>query len=298
MRIPKSTKAPQAFFFLTIFFISCPSIIESAELNAETVHAWNRYVQKTERRIQNELDSNNRFFIMDYQNNNNVLLEYKKIVSGDIVIRDMQSQSESQTVEVPGGTIHHWRGDILIQGANLEYVLSRIENPGPSDMTQEDVLESRILERSPDGFTLFLKLKRSKIVTVVYNTEHRVRFKRYGAMKASSSSVATRIVEVELDDGNKEQEQPEGRDHGFLWRMNSYWRYKQVPEGVIVECESLILSRKVPKILDYMIRPIIDRIARESLERTLLSMRSRMTGGNHESRIAKNIQTVNNIGKR
>ncbi len=59
--------------------------------------------------------------------------------------------------------------------------------------------------------------------------------------------------------------------------MNSYWRYEQVDGGVLVECESLTLSRSIPAALLYIVRPLIKSVARESMQRTLRSMRTRMT---------------------
>ena len=66
-----------------------------------------------------------------------------------------------------------------------------------------------------------------------------------------------------------------GEDRGFLWGLNSYWRYQAVPGGVIVEVESLTLSRDLPWGVGAVVRPLIDRVARESLARTLTSMRAR-----------------------
>ncbi|MBN2320592.1 MAG: hypothetical protein JXR49_16050 [Acidobacteria bacterium] len=250
---------------------------ESAELKPETVKDWNEYVKATELRIERELSSNNGFLNLDFQSNDDALVERKKLLDGDLSIHSVEPTGKNGcSIKISGGKIHHWRGGIFIPGTDLDFILSRVENPQSADITQEDVLESRVLERSADGLRLFLKLQRSKIVTVVYNTEHTIRFKRHNPLRASSTSVATKIAEVEQLKGNREREKPVGNDHGFLWRMNSYWRYEQTPDGVIVECESLTLSRTIPKLLEYMIRPIINRIARESLERTLLSMRARM----------------------
>ena len=250
----------------------------SAELKPETVKAWRAYIDVTEQRIEHELKSENRFLVLDFLDKDKGILERKKLLAGDITIDEMESRySNGRDIKIPEGKIHHWRGGIFIPGVNLDFVLSRVEDPGSADMLQEDVLESRVLERLPEGFRLFLKLQRSKIVTVLYNTEHRIRFKQHSPLRASSSSVATKIAEVEQLDGNREREKPEGQDHGFLWRMNSYWRYEQTKGGVIVECESVTLSRSVPALLKYMISPIINRIAKESLERTLQSMRIRMT---------------------
>jgi len=269
-------KSSQALFLVAVFFFCHPQSMKSAELKPVTVKAWNAYVEETEQRIEREIKSNNRFLIADFQHEDKVIHEHKRLLSGEIVVKRMHSDNENLSVNLPGGKIHHWRGSIFIPGVDLDFVMSRVENPESEDMAQEDVLESRVMEYSPQGLKLFLKLQRSKIITVVYNTEHNILFGRHSEMKASSSSVATKIAEVEQTKGKVEREKPEGKDHGFLWRMNSYWRYKQLDGGVIVECESLTLSRKIPKLLDYMIRPIIKRIALESMERTLLSMRSRM----------------------
>jgi hypothetical protein len=81
--------------------------------------------------------------------------------------------------------------------------------------------------------------------------------------------VATRITE--LDDQGRGK--IPGEDRGFLWRMNAYWRYEQVRGGVIVDLESLTLSRGIPLGLGTVVRPLIDRIARESMARTLENIR-------------------------
>jgi hypothetical protein len=183
---------------------------------------------------------------------------------------------EGGAIKVPDGMIHHWRGSVFLDGVTLDYVFSRVTNPGREDTRQEDVLDSRVLEAAPGQLKLYLKLQRSKIVTVVYNTEHLVRYKWRGIHEAYSSSSATKISEIERLDGDREREKPEGHDRGFLWRMNSYWRYQQVAGGVIVECESMTLSRSIPSMLEYMVRPIINKVARESMHRTLQSMKVRI----------------------
>ena len=80
-----------------------------------------------------------------------------------------------------------------------------------------------------------------------------------------------------MPERSSERALPEGNDHGYLWRLNSYWRYQQVPEGVIVELESLSLSRDIPFVFKPFVRPLVDRVARESIRRTLESLRARLT---------------------
>jgi hypothetical protein len=197
---------------------------------------------------------------------------------GDVlVLRGSVEDENAQEIEVDGGCIHHWRGVILIPNVALDHVIRTLKDPGRDQHRQEDVLASRVLSRNGDALRLFLRLKRTKIVNVVYDTEHDVRYRSIAPGRASSSSVSTRIVEIENAGSAAERALPEGDDHGYLWRLNSYWRYLQVPEGVIVELESLTLSRDIPFVFRPLVRPLVDRVARESIRRTLESLRARFT---------------------
>ena len=60
-----------------------------------------------------------------------------------------------------------------------------------------------------------------------------------------------------------------------MWRLNSYWRYQQLDDGVLVEVESVTLSRDLPAIIGPLIRPIVNSTAKESMTRTLASVRAR-----------------------
>jgi hypothetical protein len=88
-----------------------------------------------------------------------------------------------------------------------------------------------------------------------------------------SRSSTSRIAEVENAGKPSERELPPGHDHGFLWRLNSYWRFEERDGGVYVECEAVSLTRDVPAGLGWLINPIIRSLPRQSLENTLVSAR-------------------------
>lgn len=164
-----------------------------------------------------------------------------------------------RAIDIDGGTVHHWKGATVVRGTTVDkvvYSLMRRGIPPP----QDDVLESRVLGRNGNSMRVYLKLARSAIVTVVYHTEHDVTFTRYSAVHATSRSVSTRIVEAD------------GNDRGFLWRLNSYWRYTQAGDNVRIDLESLSLSRDIPLVVRPVASPVIGRIARESVARTLSSV--------------------------
>jgi hypothetical protein len=124
---------------------------------------------------------------------------------------------------------------------------------------------------------VFLRLRRTRFVTVVYDTEYDVDYRRLAPDRAVSTSLSTRIAEIEHAGTPQERALPEGQDHGYMWRLNSYWRYQQVPGGVMVQVESLTLSRDLPAVIGPLITPIVNSTARESMARTLASVRARFT---------------------
>jgi len=187
------------------------------------------------------------------------------------------TDSEGDDIEMPSAMLHHWRGAVFIPGASLDAMLEELGTGAPG-AKQEDVLDSRVLERTPDATRIFLRVQRKKFVTVVYNTEHEVRFERLGPARAASRSTATRIAEVDNANTPDERELVPGQDRGFLWRWNAYWRYEQVPGGVIAECESVSLSRGIPAIFRVLVGRLIRNTAEESMERTLVTFRERFAG--------------------
>jgi hypothetical protein len=231
----------------TFVLASCLALgatgVAAAEFKAETQRAWSTYVQVTEGRIARELGSADRFLVLDFGPSE--AADRTALRGGRIVTRKVETTDpRGQEVDVPAGMVHHWMGAVLVPGAR------------------------------PETTRTFLRVQRTKIVTVVYNTEHIVAYRPESATRASSTSHATKIAELENPNTPAEREKPQGQDHGFLWGWNSYWRYEQVDGGVLVECESVSLSRSIPSLIRYLISPIIDGVARESMERTLGAIRT------------------------
>jgi hypothetical protein len=92
-----------------------------------------------------------------------------------------------------------------------------------------------------------------------------------------------------VDDAGKADEklEPEGHDRGFLWRMNTYWRFEEKDGGVYVESQSISLTRDIPTGLGWMIGPYVNSVPRESLtftlDRTRAAILQRINSGNSSS---------------
>ena len=173
------------------------SPVMAAKLQEKTLKAWNQYVRLTEERITEELNSSTGFLAQDFQTVPKAQMERDAALSGQILVEKMKTLNPSgRKIKVPAGTIHHWRGSVFIPDVELESVLAQVRYPAQQKDLQKDVLESRILEESNDSLRLYLKLVRSKIVTVTYNTEHLIEYQRHGEGLASSRSIATKIARV------------------------------------------------------------------------------------------------------
>jgi hypothetical protein len=100
-----------------------------------------------------------------------------------------------------------------------------------------------------------------------------VRYFQLDPARWFSRSYTTKIAEVDNPGEPDERQLPPGNDHGFLWRLYSYWNFQERDGGVYVECQALSLTRNVPTGLGWLIEPIIRQLPRESLANTLRATR-------------------------
>jgi len=237
-------------------------------LRGPTAAEWQTYVAATEARVGRTAGQ--------------ALPQNAEVERGQVFVERVQMTGPAGDLEVADATVNHWRGVVLVPGARLDDMLSRLERE-PPDTRQEDVLSSAILERGPGWLKVSVRVQRSLILSAVFDTEHEVTFQRHSASRASSRSSATRIVEIADAGTPREREKKPDEDRGLLWRWNAYWRYEQVEGGVLVECESVTLSRTVPMLLRPVAGPLVSHVARESMERTLVTFRDRFRASGSSS---------------
>jgi putative flippase GtrA len=247
-----------------------------AELTSAAVAAWQHYERQVDERYNRASATSDGYFTQD---------AFKKdgwrqqVIGGQVSMTRVDSPSPSlPSPSIPDAKVHHWVGAIFVPNASLDAVLSHLrDRAGRESESFEDVTASKLLSRDGDRIRIYMKLRRDNIITVTYNTEHTVDYRTLGAARASSRSVATKIAELSDAGTPREREKPQGNDHGFLWRLNAYWRFEQVNGGVVIECESVSLSRSVPALLRPFVSGTVERIARDSLQRTLVNLRAALT---------------------
>ena len=247
-----------------------------ALLQPQTVAGFNRYAAAVESRIDRELRDNAPFLDIERQLPAQLAKTMAALRRGEVVVsRAVARDGSASEIEVDGGMVNHWRGTAYIPKVKLDVLLKTLQEPQSDQHRQEDVISSRVVDSGENSQKLYLRLRRTKLITVVYDTEYDTTYRRVATDRGMSTSISSRIVEIESAGTPQERALPEGNDHGFMWRLYSYWRYKQVGDGVIVEVESLTLSRNLPFLFTPFLRPVVNSTARDSITRTLTSMRVR-----------------------
>ena len=239
------------------------SSVPAAAQSAAALSGWNAYVAGVDRR---HADASSEFFALDVRKANRWRDRAK---AGEIPMKE---------VDAPGiadAKMHHWAGAVYVPRASIDAVIGRLQQfAGRESEFYDEVKASRLLGRNGDRLRVFMRIERdATVLTATYNTEHAVEYRRISSTRAASRSVSTKIAELADAGTPREREKAAGEDHGFLWRLHAYWRFEQAGDGVLIECESVSLSRSVPFLVRPLVGPIANRIARESLERTLRSLR-------------------------
>jgi hypothetical protein len=254
--------------------LTTPLAAAAAILQVRTLQTWDAYIQQTEKRISSELMDESKFLRLDRMKAEDAAKVQSVVKAGKVYSEHIEAlDSAGREIDVDDGLIHHWYGAIFIPGTRVEPLLHWIQDYDQQYKYFKEVESSKLLSHNGDTYRIYLRLTRTKVVTVHYNTEHTVVYRDHGPGRASSRSFATKIAEIDRPGTPSEKEQPVGNDSGFMWRLNSYWRFREQDGGVLVECESVSLSREIPFGLGWLIGSYVESIPRESLESALTSIR-------------------------
>lgn len=243
-------------------------------LKPATSAAFRRYVELTEARNQEELRGGKPFLWIDGLEEGERTRRIEEVKRGEVRIERLETRDNAEKIACLGGMIHHWRGLVFIPKANLQNVLDVLQDyDHHAEYYAPDVQRSKIESRDGDHFVVFLRFRRHKVITVVLNTEHDVRYFQESGSRAHSRSSAIRIAEVENAGKENEREKTAGDDGGFLWGMETWWRLEERDGGVYVQSEVVSLTRDIPAGLGWLIGPFVTSIPKDTLTFTLEATR-------------------------
>jgi hypothetical protein len=198
--------------------------------------------------------------------------------SGGLVIEQLETKENGKTITAPNGLIHHWIGTVFVPGATLDQTLAFMQDYDHKvDYFKPDIVISKTLAHSGGDYTVHLRFYTKKVLTTVVDTDQVIHYQRVDATHAWSTSRTTRVQEVTNAGEKDEKLEPEGRDRGFVWRMNTFWRFEEKDGGTYVECQAISLSRDIPTGLGWMVGPFVQSVPKESLTFTLDTARDALT---------------------
>jgi len=256
------------------FLAAIPAAEPPSQLKPEAARGYDHYIELTGQRMKKELAPGGPFLWVDGLPEPRRGEIYARLRRGDIVVAKLQTKDPSGEIRTPGALLLHWVGTVFIPDASLSQVLAVVEDyDRHSDYYRPEVLQSRTIEHSGNDYKVRYRLRKKKIITIVLDVDYEVYRHSLDAAHIYTEALSTRIAQVERAGAPDERELPPGKDGGFVWRLNSYWRYFDSGRGVFVQCEAISLSRDIPTGLGWLIGPLAESVPRESLEFTLESTR-------------------------
>jgi hypothetical protein len=244
------------------------------KLKNETAEAFNRYVALTEELNAAELKTGMPFLWIDSLPEGERRNAFEAARKGETRIEKRQTLDGGREIRCPNGLIHHWEALAFLPGVHVDDVLKVLEDyDRHSEYYKPDVERSKTLLHDGEHYQAFLRFRRDKVITVVLNTTHDVRYFRDSSARAHSRSSAIKIAEEENAGKSDEREKPAGDDDGFLWHMETWWRMEERDGGVYIQSEVVSLTRDIPAGLGWMIGPFVSGIPKESLAFTMEATR-------------------------
>jgi len=243
-------------------------------LKASTIEAFDRYMKLTEARNEEELKRGTNLLWIDELPTDQRAEAFAALKRGEVKMDKLETQDNGKHIDCPSGIIHHWTGVVFIPGAKLVDVLGVLQNYDQHYVNfAPDVERSKLESRNGDHFRVYLRFRRRKVITVVLNTEFEINYFHDGPGQAHSRGSAVRIAEVENPGKSDEREKTPGDDGGYLWRMETWWRFIERDGGVYVQSEVASLTRDIPMLVAWIAKPFVTSIPRETLTATLEAAR-------------------------
>lgn len=253
-----------ALIIAALFLFAAPACA-TAGLSSAATKGFDQYVAQVETRLKQQHGSAEGFLAP---------ADWARVKRGELVIERVNAAA---TPDLPGAMLYHWRGTAFVPGATAAEFerLMRSFDAYPKVYAPQ-VVRAKVEEHDGDHYVAQMRVEQKHVLTVVLDTTYDVTFERNGGVgldgvgaRGDSLSRSTHIDEIESPGTANEKVLDANHEHGFLWRLNTYWSWEERDGGVYMQIETVSLTRSVPAGLGWAIGPFVESIPRESLEFTL-----------------------------
>lgn len=219
------------------------SIVPLFHLDAPALQAFEKYVAQFERDVATPYEQNGKLWIDDSA----CCARKGPFATGKPVVEPREN------TDIAGGSIHHYSGAMHVSGATIASVRQIMQDyPNYPKYFKPDVAKGSGAKESDSSaadehFTSHLSLVQSTLwMAVSYDCAYDTHYRFFDPHRWESASTSASIREWRDPKNFSKGYYPEGDDHGFLWRTNTYWFVREKDDGIDLELDSMTLSRPVP----------------------------------------------------
>jgi hypothetical protein len=257
-----------AFFAMVLMLVPVGNVVV-AEPQPVANSGFNSYIEGIESRLAHQHQSQGSFLAgLDASEDNR-----SRLRGGELIIEKL---TPANGPDLPGAMLHHWRATAFVPGAraaDFERMMKDF-NSYPQHFAPQVVQAHLLSERDDDGIdrvVASMRVRQKHIITVVMDMTYDIAFARLDPQHGYSLSRSTSIAEIESPGTSGERALSASEEHGFLWRLNTYWSWEERDGGLYMQIETVSLTRSIPAGLGWAVGPFVESVPRDSLEFTLRS---------------------------
>jgi hypothetical protein len=216
------------------------SILPTLHLETGTLKTFENYVAQFERNVAAPFDQAGKLWV-DASPRTGAFAAGKPVVE------------PRENTDIAGGSIHHFSGAIHVNGGSIADVKRIMQDYANYPKYFKPDVSKGAGSTEPDStpadehFTSHISLMQSTLwIGVSYDCIYDTHYRLLEPHRWESKSTSSSIREWRDPKDSSHGYYPEGDDHGFLWRTNTYWFVREDKGGVDVELDSMTLSRPIP----------------------------------------------------
>lgn len=254
-------------YLLLCAFLAISAAAFAAELKQPAVQAFNQYVQSAEQRMQKQA-AEGKFLWPDTLDAQKRTIIYNRAHNGEVVTQEIPAPS------APDSLLHDWVAITFVPNVTLQQVAAFLNDYEAHDKYyQPDITRNKVLSHSGSERKISLRMTQKKLVTTTLDVNMDVHAGPIQNNRVFTREISTRIAEVENAGEKDEHQKTPGNDHGYLWRLNSYWWAEQKDGGVYVQSEAITLTTKPGFATGWIVTRFLNSASRDVLTNMLTNLR-------------------------
>lgn len=234
--------------------------------SAGATAAFDQYVAKVEARLARQ-HARETGFVAGAEDS----AKSARLKQGEIATENLM---RAEAADADGAMLHHLRGTAFVPGATAAQFEQLLRDYGdyPSRFAP-DVVRASVLSQSAYEVRAKLRYRQTNVLTVVLDATYDVHFGQLDAEHRYLISRSRSIKEIWREGKADERALSVQEEHGFLWRQNTYWSCEERDGGLLIQIETISLTRDIPRGLGWALRPYVESVPREALDFTLTHVR-------------------------